>query len=101
MEVTVGSIKLKQSGKRISGQSERRMTRDGKESRRRFSYLGRISGEQLTLTFQDQRGEDFDCGSYIFRVQNDGLEMIGMATFHGRKENRIIAEPRILRKLPN
>jgi hypothetical protein len=74
------------------------VTRDGAPSNRKFIYEGRFAGEQLTLIFQDARGEDFDCGTYVFRMQNSGTEMVGMATFHGKKENRIVSEKRTLRK---
>ena len=82
----------------MSGTSQRILTRDGKASDRRFTYTGRIAGEQVTLLFEDQRGRDFDTGTYVFRVQNNCVEMLGMATFHGRRENRIVAEQRVLKK---
>ena len=100
-ESTVGKITLMQKGKIVTGTGERKKTRDGNESERKFNYKGRFSGEQLTLIFQDARGEDFDSGSYIFRLQTNGRELIGMATFHGKKENRIVAEKRLLRKAVN
>jgi hypothetical protein len=97
-EIVVGQITLQQVGRRITGFGERWQTREGKDSNRKFKYSGRLAGEQLTLIFQDVRGEDFDCGTYVFRVQNSGVEMIGMSTFHGKNENRIVSEERKLRK---
>jgi hypothetical protein len=97
-EMEVGKIELIQHGTRVTGSGERRLTRDGQDSNRSFIYNGRFVGEQLTLIFQDKRGKDFDCGAYVFRLQNNGLELVGMATFHGKKENRVISESRVLRK---
>lgn len=95
----VGKIKIKQTGSSISGESARSKTRDGKKSNRQFSYTGSIHSNQVTLLFEDKKGIGFDVGSYVFIVQNDGNTMIGMATFHGKTENRIVSEPRILRKV--
>jgi hypothetical protein len=97
-ERTVGKMTLNQKGARVSGSSYRTLTRDGVASDRRFVYSGRIAGEQLTLLFEDARGRDFDSGSYIFRLYNDHVTMHGLATFHGKPENRILSEARILRK---
>lgn len=96
--VTVGCIELKQVGLRITGHSSRTRTREGKESDRRFSYFGSIHGDQVTLTFEDDRGKGFDTGTYVFIVQNDAKTLVGMATFHGKQENRIVSEPRVLKK---
>ena len=97
--VRVGKIVLKQTGSDVSGRSERLMTRDGQSSNRQFSYKGSIQGRQLTLLFEDKRGVGFDTGAYVFVVQNDGNTMIGMATFHGKRENRLVSEDRTLRKI--
>lgn len=97
-ERKTGSLTLRQQGSKVTGTSHRIQTRDGQNSDRRFTYTGRIAGEQLTLVFEDQRGRDFDTGTYVFRVQNNYVEMVGMTTFHGKRENKIIAESRILRK---
>ena len=94
----VGTLELKQQGSRLSGTSRRVQTREGQASDRRFTYTGRIAGEQVTLLFEDRRGRDFDTGTYVFRVQNSYVEMIGVATFHGKRENRIVGEQRILKK---
>ncbi|MDF9827872.1 hypothetical protein M2447_001977 [Ereboglobus sp. PH5-10] len=101
VEVHVGQIDLKQNGYRVSGKSTRRKKRDGTDSNRSFVYQGKIQNNQITLLFEDQKGDGFDSGSYVFSVQNDGHTMIGMATFHGKPENRIVSEPRILKKLPS
>ena len=95
----VGKIQLKQTGNMITGDSARSKTRDGKKSNRQFSYTGSIHSNQVTLLFEDKKGIGFDVGSYVFIVQNDGNTMIGMATFHGKTENRIVSEPRMLRKV--
>lgn len=95
----VGKIQLKQTGSVVSGESARSKTRDGKKSNRQFLYTGSIHANQVTLLFEDKKGVGFDVGSYIFIVQNDGNTMVGMATFHGKSENRIVSEPRILRKV--
>jgi len=95
----VGSISLKQKGKYITGSSTRTKTRDGKISTREFEYKGTISGNQVNLMFEDKAGNDFDSGSYVFTVKNDKKVMVGMATFHGKKENRIISESRTLEKV--
>lgn len=95
----VGKIRLEQTGRLITGESARSLTRDGKSSNRRFLYSGSIHGNQVTLTFEDRKGIGFDVGSYLFIVQNDGNTMIGMATFHGKSENSIVAEKRILTKV--
>ncbi|MPS35482.1 MAG: hypothetical protein E2593_09335 [Stenotrophomonas sp.] len=97
--VRVGKIVLKQTGGNVSGHSERVKTRDGKASNRQFVYSGSIHGRQLTLLFDDRRGVGFDAGAYVFVVQNDGNTMIGMATFHGKIENKIVSESRTLRKV--
>lgn len=94
-----GKIKLKQLGARITGESERTLTREGKPSQRRFLYNGSIHGHQVTLSFEDNKGRGFDTGTYVFIVQNDGTTMVGMATFHGKGENRIVSEPRTLKKV--
>ena len=97
----VGQIKLKQSGRRITGSSVRSKRRDGKKSDRSFHYKGHIDSRQVTLLFEDASGVGFDAGSYVFIVQNDGLTMIGMATFHGKPENQIVSESRTLEKAPS
>jgi hypothetical protein len=94
----VGEITLRQQGNQVTGTGQRAKTRDGSASDRRFAYKGRIAGEQLTLVFEDQRGRDFDTGTYVFRVSNNCIEMAGMATFHGKPENRIVSEQRFLKK---
>src|SRR5262249_42760278 len=96
-----GIITLRQRGHWVTGTSERRETRQGATSDRRFKYKGRIANEQLTLLFEDQQGRDFDSGTYVFRVQNNCREMLGMATFHGKPENRIVSEERVLTKTPS
>ncbi|MEC4724553.1 hypothetical protein HWQ46_03195 [Shewanella sp. D64] len=95
----VGRIKLNQDGRYISGSSHRSKTRDGKQSERKFEYSGVISGNQITLIFEDSNGVGFDTGTYVFTVLNDKKTMDGMATFHGRKENKIVSEPRTLSKV--
>ncbi len=97
----VGQIALKQSGRRITGNSVRSKRRDGKKSNRKFEYTGHIDGSQVTLLFEDAGGAGFDTGSYVFIVQNDKLTMNGMATFHGKPENEIVSEPRTLEKVPS
>jgi hypothetical protein len=97
-QLLVGKIQLRQVGNNVSGQSARTRTRDGKISNREFLYKGSILGSQVTLFFEDKKGAGFDTGAYVFIVQNDGNTMIGMATFHGKVENRIISEDRILKK---
>lgn len=97
--VTVGTIELHQSGSVITGTSTRRKTREGKISDRKFAYRGTIHDDQVTLIFEDTKGSGFDTGSYVFIVQNDCKTMLGNATFHGRAENKIVSEPRILRKV--
>ncbi|MCU1791196.1 hypothetical protein CUU54_20395 [Pectobacterium polaris] len=94
----VGRLELKQQGCRLRGTSTRTKTRDGKESDRKFNYHGSISGNQITLIFEDARGIGFDTGTYVFTVYNDGKTMVGMSTFHGKAENKIISEPRTLKK---
>lgn len=96
--VTVGRLELKQQGCRLTGTSTRTKTRDGKNSDRKFNYRGSISGCQITLIFEDAQGIGFDTGTYVFTVYNDSKTMVGMSTFHGKTENKIVAEPRILRK---
>lgn len=93
-----GRLELKQVGRSITGTSVRSKTREGKKSERRFTYRGVIQGNQVTLLFEDAKGVGFDSGTYVFTVQNDAKTMLGMATFHGRKENRIISESRTLTK---
>jgi len=95
----VGKIQFKQAGSRISGQSARSKTRDGKQSNRQFLYKGSIHAHQVTLLFEDKKGIGFDTGTYVFIVQNDGNTMVGVATFHGKTENLIVAENRILKKV--
>jgi hypothetical protein len=95
----VGKIELKQNGRYISGEGTRSRTREGKESKRQFSYKGSIHGHQVTLLFEDKKGVGFDMGTYVFIVQNDSNTMIGMATFHGKTENRIVSEGRTLRRV--
>lgn len=95
----VGLLELKQAGRRITGKSVRVKRRDGKKSNRKFKCKGYIDGDQVTLLFEDKHGVAFDTGSYVFIVQNDGLTMIGMATFHGKVENQIVAEQRTLQKV--
>lgn len=94
-----GKIKLKQTGRRVTGESVRLITRNGQASNRQFSYRGSIHGHQVTLSFEDKKGLGFDAGTYVFVVQNDGNTMVGMATFHGKVENRIVSEPRTLKKV--
>jgi hypothetical protein len=94
----VGEITLRQRGNRLDGTGRRLKTRGGQASDRRFSYKGRIAGEQVTLVFEDRQGRDFDTGTYVFRVSNSCVEMSGMATFHGKPENRIVSEQRFLKK---
>lgn len=95
----VGKVEFKQIGRHISGKSLRTKKRDGTQSNRQFFYSGSIYRDQVTLLFQDSKGVGFDTGSYIFIVQNDGNTMVGMATFHGKSENRIVSEGRILKKV--
>lgn len=94
----VGKLELKQRGCRLTGISTRTKTRDGKNSDRKFNYHGSINSNQVTLVFEDARGIGFDTGTYVFTVYNDGTTMMGMATFHGKNENKIISERRTLRK---
>lgn len=96
--VTVGRIELKQQGRLVTGTSTRTKTRDGSTSERKFKYRGSVSGNQVTLFFEDAQGAGFDTGTYVFTVLNDSKTMVGMATFHGKKENRIVSEPRTLIK---
>lgn len=97
--VKVGKINLKQKGHVITGSSARTKTRDGKKSERYFKYHGFTCGKQITLTFEDAKGVGFDTGTYVFMLQNDGTTMLGMATFHGKTENKIVSEPRTLTKV--
>lgn len=97
--VKAGKIHLNQKGRIITGSSTRTRTRDGKKSERKFKYHGFTCGKQITLTFEDEKGAGFDTGTYVFVVQNDGTTMIGMATFHGKAENKIVSEPRTLTKV--
>lgn len=96
----VGQLEIKQTGYRITATSTRTKQRNGEESLRKFNYIGTIRNNQLTLIFEDQRGKGFDTGSYVFTVQNNGVTMKGMATFHGKPENQVVSESRILRKRP-
>lgn len=96
-----GQIHLKQCGRIVSGSSTRSKDRGGKKINRNFNYNGHIDGQQVTLLFEDVSGIGFDAGSYIFIVHNDGLSMKGMATFHGKVENKIISEERQLKKIPS
>lgn len=97
--VKSGKITLKQKGRNITGSSVRTRTRDGKKSERKFKYRGFTCGRQLTLTFEDAKGEGFDTGAYVFTVLNNAKEMEGMATFHGKVENKLVSESRILTKV--
>lgn len=97
--VKSGKIHLKQKGRVIIGTSTRTKTRDGKKSERQFKYHGFTCGKQITLTFEDAKGVGFDTGTYVFIVQNDGTTMLGMATFHGKTENKIVSESRTLTKV--
>lgn len=97
--ITAGRITLQQVGSNITGSSIRSKTRDGKKSERKFSYKGTILGNQVTLMFEDHNGVGFDTGTYVFTVQNDHKTMIGMATFHGKPENKIVSESRTLKKV--
>ena len=97
-QVKCGKLVLSQTGATVTGTSVRLRTRDGKESERTFAYHGTIRGNQVTLTFEDRKGIGFDSGTYVFTVQNDAKTMVGMATFHGKSENRIVSEMRILTK---
>ncbi|WP_027252045.1 hypothetical protein [Photobacterium halotolerans] len=97
--ITAGRITLQQVGSNIAGSSIRSKTRDGKKSERKFSYKGTIFGNQVTLMFEDHKGVGFDTGTYVFTVQNDHKTMIGMATFHGKSENKIVSESRTLKKV--
>lgn len=96
--VKVGKIELTQQGRIVKGTSTRTKTRDGKNSERKFHYHGFINGHQATLIFEDAKGVGFDTGTYVFTVQNDAKTMIGVATFHGKIENKIVSEPRTLIK---
>lgn len=49
--------------------------------------------------FEDKKGIGFDTGTYVFIVQNDGNTMVGVATFHGKTENLIVSENRILKRV--
>ncbi|MCD9543460.1 hypothetical protein GLP24_00975 [Photobacterium carnosum] len=98
-KITAGRITLQQLGSNITGSSIRSKTRDGKKSERKFSYKGTIFGNQVTLMFEDHNGVGFDTGTYVFTVQNDHKSMVGMATFHGKIENKIVSESRTLKKV--
>ena len=98
--VTVGQIEIRQRGRTLTGTSLRSKKRDGTRSNRKFQYTGHIDGQQVTMLFEDQSGVGFDAGSYVFAVQNDGVTMVGMATFHGKTENQIVSESRTLEKVP-
>lgn len=67
-----------------------------KKSERKFQYHVTISGNQVTLIFEGAHAGCFDTGTYVFTVLNDSKTMIGMATFHGKKENKIVSDPRTL-----
>jgi len=97
--IKVGSVIFNQTGRKITGKSIRSKTRDGKSSGRKFDYKGLISGNQITLVFEDSKGAGFDTGTYVFTILNNLTMMNGMSTFHGKKENKIISEPRILKKV--
>ncbi len=94
--VNVGRIKLNQQGRIIKGISTRTKTRDGKKSERTFNYNGFVNGNQVTLIFEDAQGIGFDTGTYVFIIHNDVKTMVGMATFNGKTENKIVSEPRTL-----
>lgn len=98
-QTKVGRLDLNQTGRVLTGGSVRTKTRDGKKSERKFRYNGAIHGHQVTLLFDDLKGVGFDIGTYVFTVQNDCKTMIGMATFHGKKENEIVSESRTLKKV--
>lgn len=104
-ERVVGKLTLRQQGSRLHGESFRTETRQGDPSDRRFKYRGQIVGDRLTLLFEDSRGKYFDSGTYVFCVHNDYVVMVGMSTFHGKPEGKIVAERRVLKKtaapLPN
>ena len=55
----VGRLKLSQAGRTVTGESMRSRTRGGEKSERRFEYTGSINGHQLTLTFEDKKGQGF------------------------------------------
>ncbi|WP_428239504.1 hypothetical protein [Gynuella sp.] len=97
-KVKSGRLELEQKGRIVTGTSIRKVTRDGKESNRKFIYHGSISGHQLTLMFEDANGKGFDTGSYIFIVENNLKKMVGRNTFHGKRENEIVSEKRFLVK---
>ncbi|MGP2415842.1 hypothetical protein ACTUSQ_16955 [Pantoea ananatis] len=99
MKIKSGTLELTQLGRIINGTSTRTKTRDGNESQRRFNYFGSISAHQMTLIFDDVKGKNFDTGSYVFIIQNDCKTMVGMTTFHGKPENKIVAEQRTLIKV--
>lgn len=96
----VGEIVLEQMGSKVKGTSQRRMTREGQSSNRKFRYSGHVCGQQMTLAFEDACAKGFDSGTYVFRILNTSNEMLGYATFDGKKENRIVAEQRTLKKRP-
>lgn len=96
---TAGRITLQQVGSNITGSSIRSKTRDGKKSERKFFYKGTIYSNQVTLMFEDLKGVGFDTGTYVFTVQNDHKTLVGMATFHGKIENKIVSEARTLKKI--
>lgn len=97
--IKVGRIVLRQTGRNILGRSARSLTRDGKASGRKFLYKGTISGNQVTLIFEDSNGVGFDTGTYVFTVFNDQKNMLGVSTFYGKKENKIVSESRRLKKV--
>lgn len=99
-KVKSGRLELEQKGRIVTGTSTRKVTRDGKESNRKFNYHGSISGHQLTLMFEDANGKGFDTGSYILIVENNLKKMVGRNTFHGKRENKIVSERRVLVKVP-
>ncbi|MGB0836267.1 MAG: hypothetical protein ACPGR2_17290 [Psychrobium sp.] len=97
--VKSGRLELEQRGRVVTGESTRTVTRDGKESNRKFNYHGSISGHQLTMMFEDANGKGFDTGSYILIVENNLKKMVGRNTFHGKRENKIVSEQRALVKV--
>lgn len=99
IKIKSGTLELTQLGRIINGTSTRTKTRGGNESQRKFNYFGSISAHQMTLIFDDVKGKNFDTGSYVFIIQNDCKTMVGMTTFHGKPENKIVAEQRTLIKV--
>ena len=97
-KIKSGEIIIKQRGSSITAESHREKTRSGSRNDRKFRYKGHIHKDQMTLVFEDVSGKGFDCGTYVFIVQNNKIEMEGMATFHGKQENEIVSERRYLKK---